>query len=121
MGKGVPYRVASRRCYYSAPHRHAVPTHPVIWAERPSTCRGTAILWPEHFGGSTPTCEAHARFYYGDAHVDKLVAVGAIKVWKLSSENPDTQGVFGNERGNNGITEGDESPDKSGSERFVGW
>jgi hypothetical protein len=84
MSRSLPYRVSKKSCYFKAPHRQHFNAAGQEWVP----CKGTPIIWPAHSltETNTPTCERHARLYFGDSRIDVLIRINAIKVWKLSQE-----------------------------------
>jgi hypothetical protein len=99
MARTLPYRVSKRRCWFVSPSRIDARGHVAYTVEAHVKeyamlkCKGSPIMWPKMSltALNTPLCEAHARHFYGDPHVDELITCGAIKVWKLSKENGTVQ------------------------------
>lgn len=62
-------------------------------------CKGTRRLFPDFMirNNTEALCEAHARQYYGDAEIDKLIRLHVIRGnWKVSVDNaPSVQTMKG--------------------------
>lgn len=76
------YRQTERPCWFK------VPTHGTPHNEEPTPCKGSRRLFPDVIirNNTEAMCEVHARQYFGDDAIDRLIRLKVIAKWKVSEE-----------------------------------
>lgn len=77
------YKPSKRRCILFGPTRSPTPN---------IKCSGSVVMFHNFLvnNNSQPLCEPHARHYYGNESIDRLIHLGLIK-WKLKVSNDANQ------------------------------
>lgn len=80
---GARFKVAKRRCYFFGLTHNA-------WEDVQCTKKSTVNFPDVLFSPRVqPLCQNHARKYFGDREIDRLLGLGLIRAWWKRSQSKD--------------------------------